>query len=99
TRRCAQPSRRFAMARATKLPSFARRKNSWRKRTMIDDPIVAEVRRVREAYAAQFNYDLEAIYRDLKQREKASGRRYVRYPPRTYNPQEHQAPERAGAGG
>ena len=43
------------------------------------DPIVDEVRRVRDAYAARFNYDLRAIYRDLKEREKRSGRKLVSY--------------------
>ena len=43
------------------------------------DPIVDEVRRVRDAYAARFNYDLRAIYRDLKEREKLSGRTLVSY--------------------
>ena len=32
---------------------------------MHPDPIVEEVRKAREAYAAQFDYDLEAIFRDL----------------------------------
>jgi hypothetical protein len=41
------------------------------------DPIVEEVRRVREAYAARFNYDLQAMYRDLKEKEKRSGRKTV----------------------
>jgi hypothetical protein len=41
------------------------------------DPIVDEVRRVREAYAARFNYDLRAIYRDLKEQEKRGGRMVV----------------------
>jgi hypothetical protein len=49
---------------------------------MMNDPIVAEVREVRERHAAQFNYDLDAIYRDLKEREKTSGRSYVHYAPR-----------------
>jgi hypothetical protein len=40
---------------------------------MQDDPIVEEVRRVREAYAAKFNYDLEAIFQDLKRQERESG--------------------------
>ena len=44
------------------------------------DPIVDEVRRVREAYAARFNYDLRAIYRDLKEEEQRSGRKVVSYP-------------------
>ena len=46
------------------------------------DPIVAEVRKVRDAHAAKFNYDLRAIYEDLKGKEAASGRKYVRYEPR-----------------
>ncbi len=49
---------------------------------MWEDPIVKEVRRVREAYAAQFNYDLEAIVQDLKRQEQASGRTFVRFSPR-----------------
>lgn len=28
---------------------------------MFDDPIVAETRRLRDEYASQFNYDLDAI--------------------------------------
>ncbi len=43
------------------------------------DPIVDEVRRARNAYAARFNYDLRAIYRDLKEQEKRSGRKVVSY--------------------
>ena len=49
---------------------------------MWEDPIVAEVRKIREAHAAQFNYDLSAIYHDLKQEEQASGRVFVSYPAR-----------------
>jgi hypothetical protein len=36
---------------------------------MPKDLIVDEVRKVREHYAATFNFDLDAIYRDLKKRE------------------------------
>ena len=53
---------------------------------MWEDPIVAEVRKLREAHAAQFNYDLTAIYRDLKQQEKASGQVFVSFPPRQARP-------------
>ena len=49
---------------------------------MRDDPIVEEVRRVRDAYAARFNYDLEAILQDLLRQERESGRTYVSFPPR-----------------
>ena len=55
---------------------------------MRNDPIVEEVRRIRDAHAAKFGYDLDAIFRDLKAKEKASGRQFVRYPPRlTKTPQ------------
>lgn len=53
---------------------------------MWEDPIVAEVRKIREAHAAQFNYDLKAIYQDLKQQEQASERAFVSYPPRPARP-------------
>ncbi len=42
------------------------------------DEIVSAVHRVRERYAARFHHDLDAIYRHLKERERTSGRRYVR---------------------
>jgi hypothetical protein len=43
------------------------------------DPIVAEVRRIRDAHAAKFNYDPRAIFRDIKERERSSGRKYVSF--------------------
>ena len=46
------------------------------------DDVLMEVRKVREAYAKQFGYDLLAIHRDLKEQEQASGRRIVSLPPR-----------------
>ena len=38
---------------------------------MNEDPIVAEVRRVRDKLARQFNYDIHAIFADLRAREHA----------------------------
>jgi len=49
---------------------------------MWKDPIVEEVRRAREAYAARFNHDLEAICRDLRERQAQSGRTVVSFPPK-----------------
>lgn len=46
------------------------------------DPIVEEVRAIRDEYARQFGYDLRAIQRDLKAREQAAGRKVVRLAPR-----------------
>lgn len=43
----------------------------------MNDPIVDEVRRVRDGYAAGFNYDLDAIFQDIKEREKKSGLKFV----------------------
>lgn len=49
---------------------------------MWEDPIVAEVRKVREAHAAQFNYDLRAIYHDIKKQEAESGREFITLSPK-----------------
>ncbi len=49
---------------------------------MWKDSIVEEVRKVREEHAARFNYDLEAIYRDIKEQESKSNRLFVSYSPR-----------------
>ena len=46
------------------------------------DPIVEKVRKVREAHAAKFNYDLDAICRDLKEQEKRGGRKVVTLRPK-----------------
>ena len=37
---------------------------------MWKDPIVEETRRMKNEYASKFNYDLQAIYQDLKELEK-----------------------------
>jgi hypothetical protein len=49
---------------------------------MIDDPIVAEVRKARDDYAKLFNYDLEAICRDLQNKQLQSGRKLISFPPK-----------------
>ncbi len=48
----------------------------------IRDPIVEEVRAVRDAHAAQFDYDLDAIVLDLREQQKRSGREFISLPPR-----------------
>lgn len=50
---------------------------------MRKDPIVEEVRRLREAYAQQFNFDLDALAKDLKKQESEPGRAVVSRKPRT----------------
>jgi hypothetical protein len=49
---------------------------------MTEDPIVAEVRRIREEYARRFNYDLDAMFRDIQEKQSRSGRTYVSFPPK-----------------
>ena len=50
---------------------------------MRSDPIVDEVRRVRDEHAARFNYELNAIFDDLKAQERHSEARFVKYPARS----------------
>lgn len=52
----------------------------------MNDPIIDEIRQVRDAHAARFNYDLDAIFRDIKEQEKKSGRKFVSFPPRKIEP-------------
>lgn len=47
---------------------------------MYDDPIVAAVRRVRDELAAKFNYDVHAVFGDLRSRESRLGKRVVQQP-------------------
>ncbi len=44
---------------------------------MFEDPIVAETRYQRDAYAASFGYDLTKIVADLQMRQGKDGRRVV----------------------
>jgi hypothetical protein len=53
---------------------------------MSEDPIVAEVRRIREEQAARHDYDLRKIFDSLKQREKQEKRKLASYPPRSPKP-------------
>ena len=50
---------------------------------MWKDKIVEEVRKIRMGHAEKFEYDLDAIYRDLKKKEKRSKRKVVSLPKRT----------------
>ena len=46
------------------------------------DPVIAELRAVRDRHAARFDYDLAAIFRDIRAMQETSSREYVRYPAR-----------------
>jgi len=49
---------------------------------MRNDPIVEEIRRVRQEYAKQFDYDVRAIADDLRRREQQHRDRLVSFPPK-----------------
>lgn len=49
---------------------------------MSSDPVVAEIRRIREELAARFNYDTGAILEDARQRHTATRQKVIHLPPR-----------------
>ena len=49
---------------------------------MATDSIIAEIRQARDALAKRFNYDLRAMIEDARQRQAASGRKTVSFPPK-----------------
>lgn len=51
---------------------------------MWTDPIIEEIHQIRTEHAAQFNYDLAAIVKDLRAQEQQSGKKLVARPPRLF---------------
>ena len=49
---------------------------------MWNDPIVEEVREIRNAHARKFNYDLNAIAADLRKQQQAGKGKIVSLPPK-----------------
>ena len=49
---------------------------------MQPDPIVEEVRKARDEYAKRFNYDLDAICRDLQEKQRRGKRNVISLPPK-----------------
>ena len=49
---------------------------------MWQDPIVAEIRKYREAHAAKYNFNLDEIYKAVKEDEEKSDHPKVSFPPR-----------------
>lgn len=61
---------------------------------MKSDPIIDEVRRVREAHAAKFNYDLSAICADFRKQQDEMGLSVVSRPPKMRFQTETTSPRR-----
>ena len=49
---------------------------------MWKDEIVEETRKTREEYAARFDYDLAAIYKDLVEQQNQAAQKIVTLPPK-----------------
>jgi len=49
---------------------------------MWKDPIIEEIRQLREQYASQFNHDFERIFQDIQKRQMQEGKTLVCFPPR-----------------
>lgn len=49
---------------------------------MSPDPIVAEIRQIRDEFAARFNYDTAAILKYAQERDAGGNRKVIRLPPR-----------------
>jgi len=51
---------------------------------MWDDKIVEKVRRHRDEHASKFDYDVNQIYKDLKNKEKKNKHKKIALKPRIY---------------
>ncbi|NCA72623.1 MAG: hypothetical protein EOM91_21710 [Sphingobacteriia bacterium] len=49
---------------------------------MWHDPIVTETRQLREQYAGTLAYDIDAIFEDIRSRQRHTGKRLVSFPAR-----------------
>ncbi|MGK7949137.1 MAG: hypothetical protein AB4368_10120 [Xenococcaceae cyanobacterium] len=47
---------------------------------MYKDEILEEIHKYREEYAKSFNYDLKAIFKDLRNKQIARGHKVVKLP-------------------
>ena len=53
---------------------------------MMIDPIVEEIRKIRQAHAAKFGFDLDSIFEDFQAKERESGRKTVSRSPKPAKP-------------
>lgn len=55
---------------------------------MWEDPIVKELHAMRAAHAELFKYDIDAMFRELQEKERQSGVRYVSFVPKRLHSEE-----------
>lgn len=66
---------------------------------MWEDPIVAEVREIREKLAAKFGFDVKAIFADLRKRQGSLGGKLVPQKKRTEPTAENDGGRQSGSEG
>jgi hypothetical protein len=49
---------------------------------LVADPIVEEIRQIREAQAAKYNYDVKAMFAAARKRQRRSGRKVISLAPK-----------------
>ncbi|MEI7868798.1 MAG: hypothetical protein WCI11_12980 [Candidatus Methylumidiphilus sp.] len=59
---------------------------------MKQDAIIEELHQIREDYARKFNFDTNAICKDIQEKQAASGREIVSFSPR--KPMQQHSPRR-----
>ena len=59
----------------------------------MNDPIVEEVRQARAEHAKKFDYDLKAIFADIRKQQRESGRDYVSFPAKRIPVSSQEAPD------
>jgi len=60
---------------------------------MYTDPVIDEIRKHRDEFAAKFNYDVKAMVDDIRHRQKASGRPTVSRKPNCVSTTEETEPK------
>ena len=65
-------------------------------KTTETDPVIAELHAVRDEHAARFEYDIGAIFEDIRATQKALGRKCVKLPARRPGPAPSPSREREG---
>jgi len=61
---------------------------------MYADPIIDEIRKYRDQYAARFDYDARAMLDDVRRRQKESGRKTVTRVPKRLAAADNSAEDR-----
>ena len=61
---------------------------------MYTDPVIDEIRKYRDQYAARFNYDIKAMLEDIWRRQKESGRQTVTRTPKRMAAADNSAADR-----